>query len=333
MTKRHIEHLIALIISVSCATSVHAQALITVDTISDAGTTSGNCELREAVLAAQSNAAVDGCAAGSASGPDKIVFAPALAGQTIALTSILNFSGGAVIIDAQTRPIQLQTAGGSDVMDIISTDVTLRGLDVYATGSGNGVTLISGSIRIDNSTIQGRLGINAFGSSSTVTLNNSTVASTETSALSDIAIRSGVGNNLAINNSTVVATVGKGLDVSSSTGTSDVYSSIIVGATPVAGSLTSSTGGTLQATSAANAGLAASLANNGGPTRTFALLSGAAIDSGDCTNSAYPHFDQRFYLNYATGTRAVGSGCDAGAFEKDAQDLLADRLFADDFEW
>jgi hypothetical protein len=332
MTKRHIERLIALLIIFICATSVHAQALITVDTISDAGTTTGNCELREAVLAAETNTSVDGCAAGSASGPDKIVFAPALAGQTIALAGILNFSGGAVIIDAQTRPIMLQTSLGNDVMDIVGTDVTLRGLDVYATGSGNGVTLISGSIRADNTTIQGRLGINAFGNPSTVTLNNSTVASTEINALSDIAIRSGAGNNLVINNSTVVATVGKGLDVSSSTGTSNVYSSIIVGATPVSGTLSGSTGGTVQATSTANAGLAASLANNGGPTRTFALLSGAAIDSGDCTNAVYPHFDQRYYFNPATNSRSVGSGCDAGAFEKDAQDLLADRVFADDFE-
>jgi hypothetical protein len=39
-----------------------------------------------------------------------------------------------------------------------------------------------------------------------------------------------------------------------------------------------------------------------------------------------------FYLNYATGTRAVGAGCDVGAFEQGAQNLLADLLFADGFE-
>jgi uncharacterized repeat protein (TIGR01451 family) len=167
--------------------------------------------------------------------------------------------------------------------------------------------------------VQGRLGINAFGNPSSVILNNSTVASTETSAASDIAIRSGGGNNLAVNNSTVVASVGKGVDVSSSSGSSTIYSSIIVGAVPVSGTLTSSTGGTLLGTSTANAGLAATLSNNGGPTRTFALLSGAAIDGGDCANAAFPNFDQRFYLNPSTGQRAVGSACDAGAFEKDAQ--------------
>ena len=165
-----------------------------------------------------------------------------------------------------------------------------------------------------------------------VTLNNATVASTETNALSDIAIRSGASNNLVINNSTVVATVGKGLDVMSSSGTTDVYSSLIVGATPVNGSLTTSTGGTLQFTSAATAGLAA-LANNGGPTRTFALLSGVAVDGGDCVSAPFPRYDQRFYMNYATNRRGVVTTCDVGAFEKNAQDLLAVQIFADEFEF
>jgi len=301
-----------------CAAGARA-SIITVDTTSDAGTVSGNCELREAIQAAESNAAVDGCIAGSGTGTDTIVFASALAGQTIAYTNLLSFSSGSVVIDGQTQPITLQASGSADALQLNGADLTIKGLDVRATGTGNGVTLVSGSIRIDNSSVQGRLGINAFGNPSTVTLNNSTVASTETSAASDIAIRSGVANNLAINNSTVVASVGKGLDVSSSTGTSNVYSSIVVGATPVSGALTSSSGGTLLATSTANAGLAATLSNNGGPTRTFALLSGAAIDSGDCASAAYPNFDQRFYLNSSTGQRKVGSACDAGAFEKGAQ--------------
>jgi len=133
--------------------------------------------------------------------------------------------------------------------------------------------------------------------------------------------------------STVVASVGKGLDVASSTGTANVYSSLIVGATPVNGSLTSANGGTLQFTSTASAGLAATLANNGGPTRTFALLSGVAVDGGDCIAAPFPRYDQRFYMNYATNKRGVVTTCDVGAFEKDAQDLLAEQFFADGFEF
>ncbi len=109
-------------------------------------------------------------------------------------------------------------------------------------------------------------------------------------------------------------------------------SSIIVGATPINGSLHSSTGGTLQATSTTNAGLASALNDNGDPTRTFALLSGPTIDGGSCTSALFPQYDQRIYFNYSTGSRAVGAGCDVGAYETDAQDLLADRVFVDDYE-
>src|SRR4051812_39136435 len=113
MTTRSIGFLVAFAFCVVCTNRAQAQAIITVDTIGDAGTVTGNCELREAVLAAESNLAVDNCVAGSVAGPDKIVFAPGLAGQTIALSNILNFSGGAVIIDGQTRAITLQTSLGN----------------------------------------------------------------------------------------------------------------------------------------------------------------------------------------------------------------------------
>lgn len=332
MNSLRVAKLVGIVLGLACCGVAGAQSIITVDTVSDAGTVTGNCELREAIQAAETNAAVDGCVAGSASNPDKIVFADALVGQTIAYSSSLLFASGSVIIDSQMRQIVLQASGGADALQISGGAVTIRGLDVRATGTGNGVTLGSGSITINNSSIQGRLGINAYGSPSTVTLNNATVASTETSALSDIAIRSGGSNNLVINNSTVVATVGKGLDVMSSLGTTDVYSSLIVGATPVNGSLTTSTGGTLQFTSTATAGLAAALANNGGPTRTFALLSGVAVDGGDCVSAPFPRYDQRFYMNYATNKRGVVTTCDVGAFEKDAQDLLAVQIFANGFE-
>lgn len=301
-----------------CASNSHA-ATITVDTISDAGTTTGNCELREAIQAAENDAAVDGCSPGS--GADTIVFAPALAGQTISYSSAMSFASGTVTIDGKGQTIVLQATGTADALQLAGSGsqpiVTIKGLDVRGSSSGNGVTLVTGSITIDNSSVQGRLGINAFGTSGTVTLNNSTVASTETSAASDIGVRTGVSTNLVVNNSTIVASVGYGINVASSTGTCSVYSSIIVGALGINGTCTQ-TGGTLVQTTTANAGLNSSLTNNGGPTRTFALVSGSAIDGGDCSSSAFPNNDQRFYVNASTGTRAVGSACDVGAYEKDA---------------
>ena len=318
MDRRLIRGLLAFVLCGVWTMNVHA-ATITVDTTSDAGTITGNCELREAIQAAENNAAVDGCAAGS--GADTIVFAPALAGQTIAYSSDMSFASGTVTIDGQGRAIVLQASGSASALTLSgsATDpiVTIRGLDVRATGTGNGVTLITGSITIDNSSVQGRLGINAFGSSSTVTLNDSTVASTETSAASDIGVRTGVSTNLVVKNSTIAASVGYGIDVNSSTGSCSVYSSIVVGALLVHGTCSSS-GGTLQKTTLANAGLDTTLTNNGGPTRTFALLSGSAIDGGDCASAADPDHDQRFYLNSSTGQRAVGAACDVGAYESGA---------------
>ena len=321
---------IAFVLALASA-DLAAQAVISVTSASNPGTITGDCEFLEAVQAAETHAAVDGCAAGSAAG-NKIVFAAALAGQTISYAATPSFNSGQTIVDAEFRPIVLQGSGNSDGLDINGASVTLRGVDLRGGGSGNGVTLISGNFTANNSSIQGRLGVNAFGSGSLVTVNNSSVASTETVAASDIAIRAGLSTSLAINNSTIVASVGKGIDASSSSGTTNVYSSIVVGATPISGASTNS-GGTMLATSTAGAGLAATLANNGGTTRTFMLMSGAAIDGGDCSASPVAHYDQRYYFNASSGTRAIGAACDVGAYETGAQDLLADRLFANGYEF
>ncbi len=331
MTQRNVGRLIAGLVGIVCSACVGAQSVITVDTISNAGTLTGNCEFREAVQAAQTNLAVDACTAGSVAGPDKIVFANALTGQTISYASAPIFTSGTVILDSRKRAIVLQATGTADALQVSGATVIIRALDIRASAVGNGVTLDSGSLTINNSSVQGRLGMNVFGTGSTVKVNNSTVASTEVNPVSDIAIRSGGSTNLAVSNSTVVATVGKGLDVASSTGTATVYSSVIVGATPVNG-VSTNTGGTLLTTTPAAAGLAATLTNNGGPTRTFAVLAIPALNGGTCAASPFPKYDQRFYLNYATGVRAVGAGCDVGAFEQGAQNLLTDLLFEDGLE-
>ena len=57
---------------------------IIVDTLDDVSRWEGNCSLRDAVIAATSNQAQDGCAAG-VEGHDTIEFAPALQGGTIKL--------------------------------------------------------------------------------------------------------------------------------------------------------------------------------------------------------------------------------------------------------
>src|SRR5689334_11574508 len=64
-------------ITVVCCQASHAQNVIQVNATTNTGINNGNCEFKEAIQAAQTNLAVDGCTAGSAVNPDKIVFADA----------------------------------------------------------------------------------------------------------------------------------------------------------------------------------------------------------------------------------------------------------------
>lgn len=76
-------------LSVAVLAGVGHAATITVDTASDTVDQAGDCSLREAVEAANSNTSIDGCAAGDDQGEDNgdtITFAEELAGQTVTLT-------------------------------------------------------------------------------------------------------------------------------------------------------------------------------------------------------------------------------------------------------
>jgi hypothetical protein len=66
-----------------------AGATITVNTATDASVP-GKCSIRSALQAADTNSVVEGCHKGSSTGPDTIVFASALNGQTIHLASSLD---------------------------------------------------------------------------------------------------------------------------------------------------------------------------------------------------------------------------------------------------
>jgi CSLREA domain-containing protein len=80
--------LVALLSALLFASPAHA-ATVTVTTNADDSINNGNCTLREAIIAANTNAAVDGCTAG-ASGADTINFAiPGSGPHTIAPTSQL----------------------------------------------------------------------------------------------------------------------------------------------------------------------------------------------------------------------------------------------------
>ena len=136
-----------------------ATGMIVVDTADDEDNTDGDCSLREAVRAANTNAAVDGCAAGDDDG-DRITFA---ASYTIDLTGgelpisddvEIDASGvGSVTIDANgtSRIFDVDAAGGAGSEQAVAfTSLVLREGNSGAGGSdapdaGGAVDLKSGS--------------------------------------------------------------------------------------------------------------------------------------------------------------------------------------------
>ena len=80
-----------------------APPAITIDTVADDNDVNGNCTLREAILAANSNAAVDACSAGT--GPDTIAFGlPGVGPFTFSPTSPLPPITEPLTIDGYSQP-------------------------------------------------------------------------------------------------------------------------------------------------------------------------------------------------------------------------------------
>ncbi len=101
------------------ARATAAFATITVNSSADDNTVNGNCTLREAILAANTNVAVDTCAAGAA-GTDSIQFNVGTGTPTINVTSALPTVTGPVIIDGATggaTRIELNGSGAGSGVD------------------------------------------------------------------------------------------------------------------------------------------------------------------------------------------------------------------------
>ncbi len=259
-----------------------------------------------------------------------INFAAGLDGQTINLASPLIITKD-MTIDATN--IVLTVTLDDYVFDISAATVTLRGLNIinqagafaavrcsngtltidnsYVDGADRGVLFINFGLTINNSTIRGANRAIAMGGGN-VTVNNSTVV-----GLAQQGIESG-GVAVNVNNSTIVG--GGGLaGIQTINGTS-LYSSIVIPS--VGGGGINDLGFNNIALSNAAAGIAAVLANNGGPTPTLNVLAASpVIDSGDCAAATFPNHDQRFYGLTDSGPRAVdgdlvpGAVCDIGAVE------------------
>jgi CSLREA domain-containing protein len=146
-------------------------ATITVNTNVDDSTANSNCTLREAITAANTNAAVDGCTAGESLVTDTINFAISGTGvRTISPSSALPTITDPVTIDGTTQPddggvpvVELNGSGagnGVSGLTITAGSSTVKGMAIYnftqhgiLLETGNGNTIVGNYIGTDASGI------------------------------------------------------------------------------------------------------------------------------------------------------------------------------------
>ena len=149
------------------ASPVAGAATITVTTLAD-GSVPGECTLRDATIAANTNVAVAGCASGEA-GHDDIVFAPGVTG-TIALTGGQLTIGDLVTISGPgAAALTIDAQGQSRVFDIGGDQTTS-----YET-TLSGLTLTGGRTNGDGENGGGVRSMSAFHLIDSVVTGNSTV--------------------------------------------------------------------------------------------------------------------------------------------------------------
>ncbi|MHC4609460.1 MAG: choice-of-anchor Q domain-containing protein [Planctomycetota bacterium] len=200
---------LALILLISIASSAHA-ATISVTTLSDEVNSDGDCSLREAIQAANSDSPVDACAAGD--GTDTIIVAPgtyllgipganedANATGDLDVTSDLALSGAGAadtIIDGANldRVVHVDPQGAGVSVEI--SGITIQDGD----GGGGGGIRNSGTLTINGCTVLSNTGSGIFNlHNGTLFLNDSTVSGNAAQSGGGV-LNSGTG---AISNSTI----------------------------------------------------------------------------------------------------------------------------------
>lgn len=145
-------------------------ATITVDTVEDESNAGGDCSLREAIEAADTNAAVGGCAAGSARKRDAIRFSLGQGAATIALGGTLPaVTDAAGLTINGGRGARIIVSGGGEVRAFVvkkGARIKLLNLTVSggsaANGSGGGVSS-RGVLKVVRSTFSGNEAIGPGG--------------------------------------------------------------------------------------------------------------------------------------------------------------------------
>jgi CSLREA domain-containing protein len=178
---------VALTLTLTPAPVAHAAA-IAVTTTADELNTDGDCSLREAIKAANSDSAVDACAAGS--GADTITLPAGVytltlqgTGEDIAATGDLDITGALTITGADAASTIVESGNQNDrVFEILGATATLSQLTIRNGNSAEGGAIRNtGTLTIANSIVRdsGNRGGNGGGiyNAGTLTLSNSTISS------------------------------------------------------------------------------------------------------------------------------------------------------------
>ena len=321
---------------------------IKVNTIEDESTDGGNCSLREAIEAADTNQAVDKCKAGSATGEDSIRFslgkeATIVLGST--LPRITDTAG--LTIDGRQAKI---TVSGNDAVRVFRVGLyqnreatraklTLEHLTVadgFAHDSlGGAITIdVESTLKVKNSTFSGnsadRPGGAIYNNYGTVEVTNSTFS--DNSANNAGALFN--WGTMTVTNSTLSGNRAdsRWYGALSNAGHLTLRNTIVANNSPSGRNcqnLETHTDGGYNIDDGNTCGFSAAnnskpdtdplldpngLQNNGGPTKTIGLLSDSpainSIPKGENGCGTEIKADQQGV------SRPQGSGCDIGAFEK-----------------
>ena len=220
---------------------------------------------------------------------------------------------------------------------LVIRESTIRDNVAANGGSGGGLFVNGGTVTVERSTISGNQADDQSGAfhvqgSATVTLTNTTVSGNQTLGSLTNAVYIVSGSTVKLFNSTVTNNSQPGAAFDNTYGTLIAQNTILAnasncssGATSLGNNLADDTScGLTQSTDQESTDpKLGPLADNGGPTRTHALLSGSpAIDAGD--NAACPATDQRGYSRPYDGDNDGTATCDIGAFEFRHQLAIAD---------
>ena len=317
---------------------------------------SGEGSLRQAVSDANASA-----------GEDTISFDPSLSGQTITLGSQLRVTDSAgLTIDGGSANITVSGNNAVRVFDVLFADakLTLNNLTVAnGRGAGGGGIYNNGTLTVTNSTLSGNRadvvyangGGGIWNAGGTVTVSNSTLSG-NSAAYAGGAIHNNSPGTLTVTNTTLSGNSVTDLEygsggVISSNGGSATLQNTIVADSPSGGNCygTVTNGGhNLDSDGSCGFGTTnhslsgttdtpldpqlGSLADNGGPTPTHALLAGSpAIDRGSSFSATT---DQRGLPRPSNFVGIVNAddGSDIGAFELQAPptppDTTAPRVSA-----